>query len=111
MDGNNIQIGDVPALLFLPGPMPDGTVIPSKNILVVQLPSLYVFARDLVVADQQIRQAEENSKAVNQMLRALLQFKTGNGEKAYNELEEQWRIDSVKPYDEREEQDNNEDKE
>ncbi len=101
MDAGNIDIhiGDVPALLFVPGPLPPDVVIPAEQILVIQIPSLYVFVRDLVVADQQTRLAQQNSAAVQQMLRALLQFKPDgnnivsdklNGENAYRELEEQW---------------------
>ncbi|HEC64214.1 MAG TPA: hypothetical protein ENI23_02845 [bacterium] len=97
MDQNNhIQLGDIPCLLFVPASLPPGSLIPHAQILVVNNPALYIFARDLVVADQQTPQFQQISgSAAEEMMKALLQFKPNDkppiSPTEYESLEDQWK--------------------
>lgn len=74
-ENSDIQMGEVPALLFIPGPLPPGGSIPAERILVISTPALYVHARDLVIADQTARHLQENANAVTQFMQEILKYK------------------------------------
>jgi len=74
-ENSDIQMGEVPALLFIPGPLPPGGSIPAERILVISVPALYVHTRDLVIADQAARHLQENDNAVTHLLEELLKYK------------------------------------
>ena len=68
-------MGEVPVLMFIPGPLPPNGSIPAERILVISSPALYVHARDLVIADRTARHLQENDNAVTQLMQELLKYK------------------------------------
>ncbi|OHB56600.1 MAG: hypothetical protein A2173_01965 [Planctomycetes bacterium RBG_13_44_8b] len=81
-ENSDIQMGEVPALLFIPGSLPPGGSISAESILVISTPTLYVYARDIVIADRTARHLQENDYAATQLMQELLKYKPNLGKKS-----------------------------
>lgn len=83
-ENTDLRMGDAPALMFIPEGLSPDTVIPSNQILMVSSLPLYLFVRDLIVADQSARRLQEqrNDHAIAKMMEALLRYKPSAGKNA-----------------------------
>jgi len=74
-ENSDIQIGEVPILIFIPEPIPPDSTIPANKVLVISSPALYIHVRDLAVMYQTQRRAKEANEALDHLMKEILKYK------------------------------------
>lgn len=71
----DIEMGEAPYLLFVPDSIPVDGALPADNIVVIAELKMYLYVRDLVIADQTARRMEAQNEAAQKFYDELMKYK------------------------------------